>query len=217
MKARQTVETVVDETQINVLNEQIEQLQEQITNGTAALDAVRAELGTVKDENAAKGQALAEAQRERARLMAQMETQEQLSNQQQNEATLLEQRRAELEARRAEKEALRQTQISSPMIAYRASGGGTREGGGDGEGEPRTYEGDDTFLRAGAEKAEVTRSQIIANPTHTIVQGTMIEATLETAIVSEQPPALTERNHVTIVRAIRDQSRCLHLFQRRLR
>lgn len=49
------------------------------------------------------------------------------------------------------------------------------------------YLGDDEFLRASAAPAEIRQAEILANPGHTVVQGTLIEATLEVAINSDLP------------------------------
>ena len=60
------------------------------------------------------------------------------------------------------------------MVAYRASGGSAAQEGG----AARDYAAGDEFLRAGANKARVTQSEVIGSPSHTIIQGTLIEATL---------------------------------------
>ena len=43
---------------------------------------------------------------------------------------------------------------------------------------------DEAFVRAGAKPAPVTRAEVIVNPGHPVVQGTMIQAVLETAMAS---------------------------------
>lgn len=178
----------IDQAQLENLTGRIEELQQQLTSRNDQMGELQEEIEAAKAERAEQEQALQQAERENLRLQSQIETQEQLFEQQQNDAQLEAQRRAELDARRAEQEALEEAQITSPMVAYRAtggggpSGGGGANGGGEGIDEPRSYEGDESFLRAGADKSSVTKSEIIANPAHTIVQGTMIEATLETAI-----------------------------------
>jgi len=45
--------------------------------------------------------------------------------------------------------------------------------------------GDDAFRRAGAKAAEVRQAEVIADPAHTVMQGTLIEAALETAISTD--------------------------------
>ena len=54
-------------------------------------------------------------------------------------------------------------------------------------GDARDYAAGDEFLRVGANKARVTQSEVIGSPSNTIIQGTLIEATLETAISSQLP------------------------------
>lgn len=178
-------EPPADDPRLADLNAQIMQLQSQLGDRDEDMEALRTEIEAAKQERAERDRALQEAERNAMRLQSQLETQKQLFEQQQVEQVNAEQRRAELEARRAEQEAIEQAQISSAMVAYRASGSGSSGGEGGrsgGEGESRDYEGDEAFLRAAADKAAVTRSEIIANPSNTIIQGTQIEATLETGI-----------------------------------
>ena len=96
-------------------------------------------------------------------------------------------READLAQKRAAAEALATAQISSDMVAFRDSSGGDAKGAGAGGtgGEGRTFTGDEAFLRDGAAPTSVRPSEIIANPSHTIMQGTLIEASLETAISSD--------------------------------
>ncbi len=181
---RETVE-VVDQARIDELAAQLEGLQLKLTEGETARDALLAELDEMKGAAALKDEALAEAEREMLRLQSQLETQDQLFGEEEAAAALAAERRAAYEARRAEEEARRQAQIASPMLAYRASGGpGAASGEG---GETRDYAAGEEFLRAGANKARVTQSEVIGSPSNTIIQGTLIEATLETAISSQLP------------------------------
>ncbi len=180
----ETVE-VIDQTRIDELAAQLEGLQLKLTEGDTAREELLAEMEQLKGDAALKDEALAEAEREMLRLQSQLETQDQLFGEQDAAAALEAQRRAEYEARRAEEEARRQAQIASPMVAFRASGG---SGASSGEGgETRDYAAGDEFLRAGANKARVTQSEVIGSPSNTIIQGTLIEATLETAISSQLP------------------------------
>ncbi|TRW94298.1 conjugal transfer protein [Paracoccus sp. M683] len=178
----ETVE-VVDQTRIDELAAQLEGLQLKLTEGDTAREELLAEMEQMKGDAALKDEALAEAEREMLRLQSQLETQDQLFGEQDAAAALEAQRRAEYEARRAEEEARRQAQIASPMVTYRASGGSETPEGGD----ARDYAAGDEFLRAGANKARVTQSEVIGSPSNTIIQGTLIEATLETAISSQLP------------------------------
>ncbi|AUH35612.1 TrbI/VirB10 family protein [Paracoccus tegillarcae] len=178
----ETVE-VVDQTRIDELAAELDGLQLKLTEGDTARDALLAEMEQMKGDAALKDEALAEAEREMLRLQSQLETQDQLFGEQDAAAALEAQRRAEYEARRAEEEARKQAQIASPMVTYRASGGSETPDGGD----ARDYAAGDEFLRAGANKARVTQSEVIGSPSNTIIQGTLIEATLETAISSQLP------------------------------
>ena len=124
------------------------------------------------------------------RLQTELETAAQLAGQSQMETDLeaqqlaaLEQRRAEMEARRAEEEARMEARIRSPSIAYRAGGGGGAEGGDGAEGQDAQLDEADRFRRAG--KAETIQAQVISAPSRTVVQGTLIEATLTNAISSQ--------------------------------
>lgn len=87
------------------------------------------------------------------------------------------QRQREADAARTE------AQVTSEMIAFRGSSAGDKDGsvlgGPSGNG--------DTFLRESAAPVAVREAEVIANPSHTIAQGTLIEATLETAINSDLP------------------------------
>ncbi|MBP1806988.1 TrbI/VirB10 family protein [Rubellimicrobium aerolatum] len=94
-------------------------------------------------------------------------------------------RLAALEARRARAEAERQARISSPIVAFGGSGvGATGAAAGPDLGQ------NEEFLRAGARRAEVEQATVIANPSRTVIQGTVIQAALETAIVSDLPGAI---------------------------
>ncbi|WP_299913196.1 TrbI/VirB10 family protein [uncultured Paracoccus sp.] len=178
----ETVE-VVDQARIEELAAELEGLQLKLSDGETSRDALLAELDEMKGDAALKDEALAEAERTNLRLQSQLETQDQLFGEEEAAAALAAERRAAYEARRAEEEARRQAQIVSPMVAYRASGGSSASEGG----ETGDYAVGDDFLRAGANKARVTQSEVIGSPSNTIIQGTLIEATLETAISSQLP------------------------------
>ena len=93
-------------------------------------------------------------------------------------------RTAELQRRREEAETRRQAQINSDMVAFR--GGESSKGMSAGDMAGASEDGDQ-FLRASAVPVEVKQAETIANPSNTITQGTLIEATLETAINSDLP------------------------------
>lgn len=147
---------------------------------------MQAQLDAAKADTAEKERALAEAEAERARLEGELLNGIPLGLPDQASAEVEAQRLADLERRRQEAEAQRQAQINSPMVAFRASGGGGSEGDG---GKGTMPPGDDPsdFLRAGARSAEATRAEMIAHPGQTILQGTMIEAALETSVDSSLP------------------------------
>ncbi len=162
------------------LQAQMDALKDAPAAPPAELSALRAEMDALKMEAAEREAANTELERENIRLQTQLSTSNMLGM---PDPTLVDEeaaRRAELEARRAAAEAQRTAQNASPMVAYRA-GGSSAGGAGD---QGQQYEGDEAFVRAGASRAEVTRAQVIANPSHTVMQGTLIEATLQTAIQS---------------------------------
>lgn len=102
-------------------------------------------------------------------------------------------RLADLQRRAEEERAFQERRILSPLIAF---GGAT----GDAEGTElaeRTFSEVSDFVLNGAFPSPVTQSEIIANPSNTVVQGTVIQAALETAISSElagQVRAITSEN-----------------------
>ena len=163
------------------LQAQIDTLRNKPAEVSPELAALQAEMESLRQQATDQESAYAELERENLRLQTHLGTQNMLglpASEFDNGET---QRLADLEARRAAAEAQRIAQNGSPMVAYRAGGGG----GGQGEGGagPR-YEGDEAFVRAAATRASVTQAEVIANPSKTVVQGTLIEATLQTAIQS---------------------------------
>jgi len=91
-------------------------------------------------------------------------------------------RMAELQRRAAEERAFQERRIASPTIAF---------GGGASAGETELSErnfGDVTdFVLNGALPTTVTQAEVIANPSNTVIQGTMIQAVMETALDSSLP------------------------------
>ncbi|MBM3604536.1 MAG: hypothetical protein FJX25_07200 [Alphaproteobacteria bacterium] len=155
----------------------------------ADLEALRAELDQLKDDMASKDQALDELSRENLRLQSDLDLAAELANQTQVQADLeaqrladLERRRSELEARRAEEEALLQARTQSAMVAYRSGGGGTGEDDGPGGIDERS-DAAERFRSAG--RSEAVQAEVISEPSRTVVQGTLIEATLANAISSQ--------------------------------
>lgn len=90
-------------------------------------------------------------------------------------------RLAELERRRLEEEAFQEARIQSPTIAFGGAGGQ------DGELVDRTFGEVTDFVLNGALPSQVTQAEVIANPGNTVIQGTMIQAVMETAVSSELP------------------------------
>ncbi len=156
------------------------------TIDTEALNNLGAEIDALRSEAAATQAALREELEERARQIQRLQNDLELARLETPRTpaptgpTAEELRLQELERRRqAELEEL-QARIASPIIAFGGTGGGNNETAA----QQRRIDGDTDFVRNGAEPAEVTQAQLIVNPSNTVVQGTMIQAVLETAIDS---------------------------------
>lgn len=164
------VKTVTDETAIEALRTELTEIRANLEAGQKAYDDQKLLL----DQRG----------RDLTRLQSELETERLMRDQTDIEARKLAEeealRRTELARRRAEAEALLQRKINSPIVAYSASSGSS--GADDAK---QRYTGDEAFRRAGAEPVAVTQSEIIANPSNTVVQGTLIEGTLETGILSD--------------------------------
>jgi type IV secretion system protein VirB10 len=91
-------------------------------------------------------------------------------------------RMADLERRAAEERAFQERRIASSTVAF---------GGSAGTGETalteRTFGDVTDFVLNGAFPTSVTQAEVIANPSNTIIQGTMIQAVMETALDSSLP------------------------------
>ncbi|WP_371228016.1 TrbI/VirB10 family protein [Roseovarius sp. 2305UL8-3] len=88
---------------------------------------------------------------------------------------------ADLQRRAEEERAFQERRILSPVIAFGGATGGT-----DGaELAERTFGEVTDFVLNGAFPSPVTQSEVIANPSNTVIQGTVVQAALETAITSE--------------------------------
>lgn len=90
---------------------------------------------------------------------------------------------AELERRRQEAAAFERARILSPTIAFGGAGAGQT----DGALADRTFGEVTDFVLNGALPVQVTQAEVIANPSSTVVQGTMIQAVTETALDSSLP------------------------------
>ncbi|MDO8986362.1 TrbI/VirB10 family protein [Cypionkella sp.] len=104
-------------------------------------------------------------------------------------------REAELAAKRAEREEQLAARIASPSVVY---DGGDKSGAaaaGMGMLAEATSKSLDAvgrdFVQSGRVATEVENAQVIANPSNTVLQGTMIEATLENAVDSSLPGQIT--------------------------
>jgi len=91
-------------------------------------------------------------------------------------------RMAELERRAAEERAFQERRIASPTIAF----GGT-SGANESALTERTFGEVTDFVLNGALPSTVTQAEVIANPSNTILQGTMIQAVMKTALDSSLP------------------------------
>ena len=95
-------------------------------------------------------------------------------------------RLAELERRAEEERAFQERRITSPTIAF---GGGAGANGAS-ELTERTLGQVQDFVVNGALPSPVTQAEVIANPSNTVMQGTMIQAVTETALDSSLPGAI---------------------------
>lgn len=152
----------------------------------AQLTALREEMARLREDAANSQFALQEQLEERAREIQRLQTDLELARLETTPAvtpsgpTAEELRLQELERRRQAEQDELQARIASPIIAFAGSGGGNDASAS----EQRRLDGSTDFVRNGAAAAEVTQAQLIVNPSNTVVQGTMIQAVLETAIDS---------------------------------
>lgn len=93
-------------------------------------------------------------------------------------------RLAELERRAAEERAFQERRIGSPLLAFGGAGGAPA---GETELTEAMFDAATDFVLNGARPTEVTQAEVIANPSNTVVQGTMIQAVMETALDSSLP------------------------------
>lgn len=91
-------------------------------------------------------------------------------------------RLAELERRAAEERAFHDRRITSPTIAFGGASGAAETALSE-----RTFGDVTDFVLNGALPTSVTQAEVIANPSNTIIQGTMIQAVMETALDSSLP------------------------------
>ena len=93
-------------------------------------------------------------------------------------------RLAELQRRAEEERAFQERRISSPVIAFGGTGGANA---GETELTERSFGKVTDFVLNGALPSTVTQAEVIANPSNTVIQGTMIQAVMETALDSSLP------------------------------
>lgn len=161
---------------------QLETLQEQLDGLSADMAARSAQVQELVGERDQLNRDLERARSENSSLMVQME---QANNDSLAEQMMAEEqaaRQKELERRRAEAEAVSQAQINSPIDGL--SGGGS-------DSEGRDYTGDEAFVRAGSDRITPTQSRVIGAPSNTVMQGTVIEATLTNGINSQLSGTIT--------------------------
>ena len=174
--------------EIEALNAQISDLKANPVTVTdeAALADLKAQVAALDADAKARAAALSDLERENIRLQTELETKALIDGDSEAEAARA--REEELARRRQEAEMLNEAQIHSDMVALRSSmdmgfepGAAAPAPGAPGQ----AATGDDAFRRAGAKAAEVRQAEVIADPAHTVMQGTLIEAALETAISTD--------------------------------
>lgn len=89
---------------------------------------------------------------------------------------------ADLQRRAAEERAFQDRRVTSPTIAFGGSSGASET-----PLTERTFGEVTDFVLNGALPTTVTQAEVIANPSNTIIQGTMIQAVMETALDSSLP------------------------------
>lgn len=93
-------------------------------------------------------------------------------------------RLAELQRRAEEERAFQARRVTSPTIAFGGTGGAN---GGETELTDRSFGEVTDFVLNGALPSSVTQAEVIANPSNTVIQGTMIQAVMEAALDSSLP------------------------------
>jgi type IV secretion system protein VirB10 len=172
--------------EIEALNAQIADLKANPVTvaDEAALADLKAQVAALDADAKARAAALSDLERENIRLQTELETRALIDGDSEAEAARA--REEELARRRQEAEMLNEAQIHSDMVALRSSMDIGGEAGAPAPGAPgQAATGDDAFRRAGAKAAEVRQAEVIADPAHTVMQGTLIEAALETAISTD--------------------------------
>ncbi|RFC61914.1 conjugal transfer protein [Fulvimarina endophytica] len=150
-----------------------------IADLVAQLDNLRAESAEAQEELQRR---LDERDRQLRRLSSELEMAQLQSRPTQTGPSEEDIRLAELERRRQEAAAFQDARDASDMIAF-----GGRSAGSGSDGDDQRLSRDAAFVRKGAATAKVTQAEVIANPSRTVPQGTLIQASLETALDSSLP------------------------------
>lgn len=174
--------------EIEALNAQIADLKANPVTVTdeAALADLKAQVAALDADAKAREATLSDLERENIRLQTELETKALIDGDSEAEAARA--REEELARRRQEAEMLNEAQIHSDMVALRSSMDMSGEAGtaAPAPGAPgQAATGDEAFRRAGGKAADVRQAEVIADPAHTVMQGTLIEAALETAISTD--------------------------------
>ena len=154
----------------------METLQTQIDGLTSDMENRQAEMSDLAKERDKLRGDVQRQKAELARMELRLEQADEASLEEQRLAEEQEDRKRELTRRRAEAQAIAEAQINSPLDGL---------SGASADQEEREYDGDEAFIRAGSKTIRATQSRVIGAPSNTVMQGTVIEATLTTGINSE--------------------------------
>lgn len=166
---------------------QMEALRQQLAEATAAATEAQAKA----DERARElERQLQERDREISGLTSELAAAQFVSPMPGEDPMVEDPDRAEFERRRQEAEEALARRRSSPVSALGGGGGGGgSSGGADNQArqEAARLDPNEEFVRNAGKPARVERAQVIVNPSHTVTQGTVIQASLETALDSTLP------------------------------
>lgn len=166
----------------------LEELQKQNADLAALLAAGPSEAQDAELERL-RLQVEADRQRREDDAAAAMATEE-LRNANQREQNRL----AELRAARDAQNALMEARVNSPSVVFDEGASSGAEGQANAAGVESPQSADQRnrdFIANGGTAAAVTQAEVITNPSNTVLQGTMIQATLENAVDSSLPGAVT--------------------------
>lgn len=182
------------ETQNAALSDEVRRLQKQLAD-------LASKASDEKDDSAKElADALSKAQSQNAAMIEELKTEfgsqiAALKTQSSAADTVTAKQAADLAAKRAKTEEQLAARVASPSVVF---DNGQDSGKSDGALMPPTEDGQSgsrdaagrDFVQSGREATAVETSQVIANPGNTVLQGTMIEATLENAVDSSLPGQL---------------------------